>query len=128
MYGTAVLPDPERFAKADAARERHARILADKAEARRDALAQLYVAASHFIVDEAELEKQIDRLFQEDHFRWDATEPGENIWSTGQLPMTVAEKIANATEEGAMVSNKSSSTTTTERQKKVAEELTGGKL
>ncbi|KAK3362549.1 hypothetical protein B0T25DRAFT_524558 [Lasiosphaeria hispida] len=122
---TAVIPDPARFETAEQARKRHAEIAARKSEARRDALAQLYVAAGDFIVDEEELEAKIDKLFTEAPNR-----PGgpASIWAT--KPISVEELRAEISGQGtsAASSMRSSATKTAMRQRTLAEELTGGKM
>jgi hypothetical protein len=122
---TAVVADPERFERAEAARRRHAGIVGAKAEARRDALAQLYVAASEFIVDEAELVERVARLFDPEHHAYQKTQAGQNIWTAQGVPISV---IQTRREAGDLSKAKGLVTRTTNRQKKVAEELTGGKL
>lgn len=120
-----VAPSPERFAVAEKAAKQHARQLARKAESRRDALAQLYVAAQSFIVDEAELEAKVNKIFVENHHHY-----GESIWDVEKQPISMAELRSEMTGSSANMldSKKRSATKTTQRQKTVAEELTGGKL
>lgn len=123
---TAVAADPLRFERAEAARERHAGILGAKAEARRDALAQLYVAASEFIVDEAELAERVARLFDPEHHAYKKTQAGQNIWTAQGVPMSVVQTRREAAE--LLKTKVPPASRTVNRQKKVAEELTGGKL
>ena len=124
---TAVQADPERLARAEGARQRHAVIMGLKSEARRDALAQLYVAAGSFIVDEAGLEAHIDKTFTDSDFQYVSTHRGQSIWDSGQPPVSVADMKTELM--GSVPTFKSSvASKTTERQKKVAEELTGGQL
>lgn len=127
---TAVIPDPERFAKAEAAAERHQAKMALKAEQRRDALARLYVAAGNFIVDEEELEARVNTVFNEKVFHTHAFASNTNIWDMQGHPITVAELKAEMTAAGHAFSfgAKSDLGKSTVRQKLVAEELTGGKL
>ena len=127
---TKVEPDPERFAKAEAARAQHAQRLAVKAEARRDALAQLYVAAQRFIIDEVELEARIEAIFTADHHRIGGRDRGQSIWDLDAAPVSVADLQAamSGTSSKAIEGNTSAAVKTTKRQKSVAEELTGGKL
>jgi hypothetical protein len=134
VLDTAVRLDPLRFERAKEARERHEAITAAKAEARRDALTQLYVAAGDFIVDEQELEERINKIFGPNAFPSAAGILGDSksIWDTGLVPITVAEVRAEMFTGGLDTENvgygKSAEQKTAERQKKVAEELTGGKL
>ncbi|KAL2158009.1 hypothetical protein VTH06DRAFT_4819 [Thermothelomyces fergusii] len=127
---TAVEPDPDRFAKAEAARERHQREMEKKAEARRDALAQLYVAAQQFIIDEAELEARVEAIFTPDYHRVGGINRGQSIWDQHAAPVSVADLQAEilGTSSKAIDANKPIAMKTTKRQKAVAEELTGGKL
>jgi hypothetical protein len=127
---TTVAPDPNRFAKAEAARLQHQQRLDLKAEARRDSLAQLYVAAQDFILDEAELEKRIDTLFTADYHKLNGLDQGKSIWDSNGPPISVAALKAEATGQSsrAMEASKAPAVKTTQRQKAVAEELTGGKL
>lgn len=123
---TAVVADPLRFERAEAARERHAGIMGAKAEARRDALAQLYVAASEFIVDEAELVERVARLFDPEHHAYQKTQAGQNIWTAQGVPISVVQTRREAAD--LLKTKVPPASRTVNRQKKVAEELTGGKL
>ncbi|KAL2180526.1 uncharacterized protein P884DRAFT_81051 [Thermothelomyces heterothallicus CBS 202.75] len=127
---TTVIPDPDRFAKAEAARERHRQETELKAEARRDALAQLYVAAQQFIIDEAELEARVEAIFTPDYHRVGGINRGQSIWDQDAAPVSVADLQAEmlGTSSKAIDANKPVAMKTTKRQKAVAEELTGGKL
>ena len=127
---TEVIPDPERFTKAEAAAERHRAKMALKAEQRRDALARLYVAAGNFIVDEKELEARVSAVFKDNVFHTHVFASSSNIWETQGHPITVAELKAEMTAGGQAFTfgTKSDLGKSTVRQKLVAEELTGGKL
>ncbi|KAH6853933.1 hypothetical protein B0I37DRAFT_18974 [Chaetomium sp. MPI-CAGE-AT-0009] len=127
---TKVVADPDRFEKAEAARAQHEQRSAVKAEARRDALAQLYVAAQSFIIDEAELEARIEAIFTSDHHRIGGSNRGQSIWDLDAAPVSVADLQAAMSGQStkAIDANTSSAVKTTKRQKSVAEELTGGKL
>lgn len=126
---TTVAPDPNRFAKAEAARLQHQQRLDLKAEARRDSLAQLYVAAQDFILDEAELEKRIETIFTNDYHKHNSTDQGKSIWDSNGPPISVAALKAEATGQSSRtMEKKAPAIKTTLRQKAVAEELTGGKL
>ncbi|KAK1829476.1 hypothetical protein QBC39DRAFT_435649 [Podospora conica] len=131
---TKVIIDPLRMEKAEAARAKHAAIVAAKAEARRDALAQLYVAASEFIVDEAELNERVARLFDPAHHANKQANLGQSIWQAQGMPISVIEKRRDEGDLNkwtpGMTSSKAAASLrdTVKRQKKVAEELTGGRL
>ncbi|KAK4167258.1 hypothetical protein QBC43DRAFT_312443 [Cladorrhinum sp. PSN259] len=125
----AVALDPGRFVRANAAKQRHEHMLKKKAEARADALAQLYVEAKNFIVDEATLEERVNKLFAQhkDSYTGPA---GENIWALEGHPISVRQMQARMAgdSEYLMDSAKTPQEKTTTRQKSVAEELTGGRL
>ncbi|AEO70530.1 uncharacterized protein THITE_2122121 [Thermothielavioides terrestris NRRL 8126] len=127
---TAVVPDPNRFAAAEEARARHQQREELKAEARRDALAQLYVAAQSFIVDEAELEARVNAIFTPDYHKYAAGGRGESIWDLHGAPISVAElrQEAMGSSNNLTEAQRAPVIKTTHRQKVVAEELTGGKL
>jgi hypothetical protein len=127
---TTVAPDPNRFAAAEAARAQHLQQEEIKAEARRDALAQLYVAAQNFIIDEAELEKRVNAIFTADHHKYGSTDRGQSIWDSTSSPISVADMQAELTGSSNRLTERKRSPAhkTTMRQKAVAEELTGGKL
>ncbi|KAM7191807.1 hypothetical protein V8F20_009170 [Naviculisporaceae sp. PSN 640] len=124
---TAVLPDPDRFVDAEKAKLEHEAKLNVKAEARRDALCQMYMAASNFIVDEAELEERVNVLFGDMPVgpRMDSAE--DSIWSIQGAPSPLAASGSNF-EAGAQNSMSRITARTQIRQKLVAEALTGGKL
>lgn len=124
-----VSPPENRFENAEKARRRHEQKLAREAEARGDALAQLYVAAQDFIVDEAELAQRVDEIFTPDYHRggWDR---GESIWDVYRSPVSINDLRAEMAGQShnMLTATKATTTKTAERQKQVAEELTGGKL
>ncbi|KAK0655662.1 hypothetical protein B0T16DRAFT_319413 [Cercophora newfieldiana] len=137
LLNTAVELDPLRFERAEEARKRHEVIVAKKAEARRDALTQLYVAAGDFIVDEQELEQRVNDIFAKGFVNpAGLLGSSESIWDSGSIPISVGEVKAEmfsgilegSEATGFAAINKSAEDRTAERQKRVAEELTGGKL
>ncbi|KAK3309915.1 uncharacterized protein B0T15DRAFT_17867 [Chaetomium strumarium] len=127
---TTVKPDPDRFAAAEEARARVQQQEELKAEARRDALTQLYVAAQDFIVDEAELEARVNAIFTADHHKYGGHDRGQSIWDVHRAPISVAEMQAemDGSTNNLRDFKRTPVTKTTLRQKAVAEELTGGKL
>ncbi|KAK0632452.1 hypothetical protein B0T14DRAFT_33585 [Immersiella caudata] len=136
VLSTAVELDPLRFKRAEQARKQHEAITAAKADARRDALTQLYVSAGDFIVDEQELEERINKIFSSEAFPSLSGKLGNtnSIWDTGVVPISVSEVRAEMF-SGSLGDDsiggtwhRSEAHKTAERQKKVAEELTGGKL
>ncbi|KAI1179050.1 hypothetical protein F4777DRAFT_535405 [Nemania sp. FL0916] len=130
---TAVLRDPERFAKGLASAQRTAEIAADKASARQDAIQALYMNARTFIINEAELEAAVAENFADDFYsRKPAAARGyqpQNIWDIEDAPLTVAEMVRGARKRTSLLDEFSSKDNRTDhRQRRVAEELTGGKM
>ena len=125
---TGVALDPERFERAEKAREAHASKLAEKSEARQDALAQLYMASSDFIVDEAELEARVNDIFDNPKFVMTTMDKNESQWGYG-APISIS-NLRRMMEESNLGDSRDSkqATLTTTRQKQLAEELTGGKM
>ncbi|KAI1393016.1 uncharacterized protein F4822DRAFT_392848 [Hypoxylon trugodes] len=131
---TKVLPDPLRFERAEASKERSESIAARKSEARRDAIQELYMRARSFIVSENDLEAEVNRLFAPDYWKkMGMTASGfdvNNIWDLSGRPPTVADMLneVSRTSSTVLKNLESEKTKTLKRQKEVAEELTGGKL
>ncbi|KAK3945463.1 hypothetical protein QBC46DRAFT_372301 [Diplogelasinospora grovesii] len=127
---TTVDANSDRFEQAEAARQEAERLAALKSEARRDALAQLYVAAGDFVITESELEEKIDKEFKKDSHAFGRVDGGQSMWDMQRAPISVGQMQAELAgkSENLFVSGKSGSTKTAARQKIVAEELTGGKL
>ncbi|KAI0539536.1 hypothetical protein GGR58DRAFT_463969 [Xylaria digitata] len=131
---TSVAPDPFRFERGIASAERTAAIAADKSEARRDAIQALYMNARSFIVSEAELEAAVNLEFADDRFnKMGASNVGfliSNIWDVKGEPPAVATmlKELERKSDNLVVDMTTEATRTLLRQKKVAEELTGGKM
>jgi len=135
MLDTEVYPDPQRFSRADRSRTKVLARDAAKREARRDALMELYISASNFIVQESELRAEIDRLFTEDYFRkqsqavnrYGAT---ENTWGIYGKPPSIANMLETSTGTSTKLMDyyESEYDRSVKRQKKIAEDLTGGKM
>lgn len=131
---TTVQPDPERFERALASRERTGSLSARRSEARRDAIQELYMKARSFIVSERDLEAEVDRQFAPDYWRnMGMSAAGydiQNIWDLDGRPQTVADMLSDVsrTSNAVVKALESEKTRTLKRQKEVAEELTGGKL
>ncbi|KAI2627882.1 hypothetical protein GGS26DRAFT_560296 [Hypomontagnella submonticulosa] len=131
---TTVLPDPQRFERALESQARTAAIAEARSEARRDAIQELYMKARSFIVDEASLEAEVDRLFAEDYWKKMGMSASgyevRNIWDLDGRPRTVASMVDDMTRTSSTVVQnlETEKTRTLKRQKEVAEELTGGKL
>ncbi|KAK0624618.1 hypothetical protein B0T17DRAFT_590492 [Bombardia bombarda] len=133
---TTVRLRPGRIQRAQNKREKHAALLQRKAEERQDALGQLYVKANQFIVDEAALEQEVDKIFTERSHNQgtvDEASPGsggKSIWDSQGVPAAVLGAKTEMTGRSATIYNqkKSEDLASTPRQMSVAEELTGGRL
>ncbi|KAI2467577.1 hypothetical protein F4781DRAFT_303599 [Annulohypoxylon bovei var. microspora] len=131
---TAVVLDPYRFERAAESKMRTDLILAQKSEARRDAIQELYMKARSFIVNESDLEVEVNKLFAPDYWKnMGLSASGfevQNIWDLDGKPQTVSDMLneVSRTSSTAVKSFETEKTRTLKRQKEVAEELTGGKL
>jgi hypothetical protein len=130
---TAVLPDPLRFQKATESRKRTTALEVQRKEARRDALMELYINASSFIVTETELQTEVDRLFADNYWQRQGkarAHDADNAWDVWGAPPTVQGMMTDMmrTQKLAVDFHQSEHTRTVKRQKTVAEELTGGKM
>lgn len=131
---TKVIRDPEYTERQRASAARTAAMHAAKSEVRKDAIQQLYVEASQFIVTEADLATRVDALFRQDFFVKTGQSRGalwaENRWAEVGTPMTVKHKLAELKGNTRALTEtyRSTSDKTTKRQKIVAGELTGGAL
>ena len=120
------LPDPNRAQRvADSA----ARVLAiekEKAEARRDALHTLYMNARTFITTEAQLDAKVEEIFVKDPH---GKRMSSNIWDIN-VPPTVQSMLSSVgdTNKNAILYGSGPAATTLKRMKRIAEELTGGKM
>ena len=121
------IPDPNRDARIA---EKAARVQAKEAareEQRRDALHTLYMQARSFITTEEQLDAKIEEVFKEaregeSDSIWDASSPG--------APPTVLDMLSdfNNTQKTATRFHAGPAQITGKRIKKIAEELTGGKM
>lgn len=132
---TAVHPDPERFSRADRSRSKTATRENEKRQARRDALMELYISASNFIVQESELKAEIDKVFAEDYFKKQGQTVGrygatENAWGVYGKPPSIANMLESTTGTSTklMDYDESEYDRSVKRQKRIAEEFTGGKM
>ncbi|SPO06140.1 uncharacterized protein DNG_08829 [Cephalotrichum gorgonifer] len=125
---TEVIPDPERFEKAEASK----RAMAEKAEEdrheRRNTIMELYMNAHDFIVEERELEAEVDKIFSENYWRDPSRNSAWDEWGTqaglfDMVGQTVRNPPAHAVEHYTADYSRNM-----KRQKKTAEELTGGKM
>lgn len=134
IHDTSVAPDPERFEKAERGR---ANVLAQagaRREARRDALMELYINASDFIVTEAELKEEVEKVFSEDYFTKQSKQyrPGAtaNVWGIEGKPPGIASMLENLTRTSTNLAraNESEFDHSVKRTKRISEEFTGGKM
>lgn len=126
---TEVLADPDHEARIAEKRARVAVRNAEKVEERRDALHSLYMNARGFITTAAQLNAEVDRVF-DDLDQWASAEAfGHNVWNLG-TPETVQQKLSkvNRTGRNALEHNQGYAELTAQREKRIAEELTGGKM
>lgn len=122
----AVLPDPDRFARAEASRARTLAEAARKSAARHAALVALYMRAGDFIVDEDHLAAEVDKLFGDDYFKKQASSTStdaDNAWDVWGAPPTLQHLGHLATKDATEHTSR-----TAKRQKSIAEELTGGQM
>ncbi|KAI9779409.1 MAG: hypothetical protein M1839_007374 [Geoglossum umbratile] len=123
------LPDPDR---AQRIAEKEAAVQAkqaEKAEERKANLHSLYMHARDFITTEEQLNEKIERIFVTHPWEFVDGDKGENIWNTG-VPESVSTMLAKAAAAGkGFVSQHESIAVLTDRRvKRIAEELTGGKM
>lgn len=122
------VPDPQRQARlAESAANVKAMQLA-KQEQRRDALHNLYMHARTFITTEEQLNATVEEIFTDMPF--DKNNQNDNIWDMKGAPPTVYDMLSevNKTQRNAVKLHQGSSVIGTSRMKKIAEELTGGKM
>ncbi|KAK1585246.1 uncharacterized protein LY79DRAFT_559147 [Colletotrichum navitas] len=130
---TAVELDPRRYARANKSKARTAKLAKQKSEARQDALMELYINASKFIVSEDELSKELDKLFSEDFWKRQGksmAHDADNAWDVWGQPPTVRTMLDEMMrkQQRAIDFQQSEQDKTVKRQKTIAEELTGGKM
>ncbi|KAK1996503.1 hypothetical protein LX36DRAFT_658552 [Colletotrichum falcatum] len=130
---TAVLPDPGRYSRAMKSKARTAQLAKQKSQARKDALMELYINASKFIVSEDELGKELDKLFSEDFWKRQGksmAHDADNAWDVWGQPPTVQTMLDEMLrkQQRAIDFQQSEQDRTVKRQKTIAEELTGGKM
>ncbi|CZR55954.1 uncharacterized protein PAC_05842 [Phialocephala subalpina] len=125
---TGPLPDPDRAARIAEKAARVQAIEDQKAEERRDALHTLYMNARSFITTEEQLDQRIESIFTNQPF--EANSEVDNIWEAAGPPTTVQEmlSVVNKTEKKAINYHQGPAVITGQRMKRIAEELTGGKM
>jgi hypothetical protein len=99
-------------------------------EARKDALHTLYMHARNFITTEEQLDVEVEKLFVERPFQRHTGGTTDNIWDAYGNPPSVTEMLSevNKTERNAVDFHRGPARITGERMKRIAEELTGGKM
>ena len=125
---TGPVPDPGREERIRAKAEKVQIIEEEKAEQRKDALHTLYMNARDFITTEEQLDKEIETIFVPHPF---VDKPGlTNIWDAYGAPPTVQDMLStvNNTQKTAIEFHRGPAHITGKRMKKIAEELTGGKM
>ena len=129
------LPDPGWEDRHKASLKRYEESLERKSSARLNALHTLYMNSRTFIVDEQGLDAEIEASFKDVVFNTPDGTQGKNIWSKG-VPPKVADllkKTADAegitTKRGAAnIANEQVARISAERIRRLAGELSGGKL
>ncbi|PHH88769.1 hypothetical protein CDD83_7076 [Cordyceps sp. RAO-2017] len=135
LLDTKVYPDPDRFSRADRSRTRVLAQERAKREARRDALMELYISASNFIVQESELETEINRIFRDDYFKVVAGQrkllgATQNVWGVYGSPPSVSSMLHSTVTSSSKLTdlNEFEYDLSVNRHKRIAEDLTGGKM
>lgn len=127
------LPDPNREARQAGMRarveEKEARRVAD----RQDALHTLYMHARTFITNETQLDAAIDKAFGTPQQPVEFGYHGMSVWNTGPSEkgpfQGVHDKLDQANRaRGTFADKQGFADLTNERLKRIAEELTGGKM
>ena len=126
-----ILADPNREARLEQKRLNVAAIEAMRQENRRNKLHTLYVNAGDFITTGKQLDKTVDRVFDNQEQFTNDQQRGLNIWNLG-LPETVSQLLGKANKDPgsqkAVESAEGNKIITEERMKRIGEELTGGKI
>ncbi|ETS75156.1 hypothetical protein PFICI_13640 [Pestalotiopsis fici W106-1] len=130
---THVPLDPLRMEHALQSKARTEALAARKSEDRKDSIQKLYMSARSFIIDEAALQEEVDRVFRPDTFTSGSTATGTtptNAWDLWGTPTTVRDMIGEVsrTDSRVLASMQDEGSRTSKRQTKVAEELTGGPM
>lgn len=123
----ASIPDPRRAERLVEKAERVKAKEARREEARKNALHTLYMHARSFITTEEQLDEEIEAIFVPMPF---PDSSSNNIWDAMKGPKTVQDLLSevNHTQKDAVAYHAGPAVITGERMKKIAEELTGGKM
>ena len=124
------LPDPNREERVADMRRRTQAQQAAKQEERRNMLHTLYMNARDFITTEAELDKLVDKVFDDQEQFTSPYAVGENIWNLGN-PETVEMLLGiySGQKFRTVIDRREGyGPVTRKRLNRLAEELTGGKM
>ncbi|KAF5248540.1 hypothetical protein FAUST_203 [Fusarium austroamericanum] len=132
---TKTFAHPDRIRLAIQRQAKNRKILSAKREARQDALMELYINASKFIVSESELKAEIDTIFAEDFFHKQGFDVGrygsaENTWDVWGKPTSINDMLETTTGVSTKIMDfyETEYDRSVKRQKRIAEEFTGGKM
>lgn len=116
------LPDPGREERIAQMKARFEAKEAAKKDERRNALHSLYMNARSFIVTEEELNKKVDEVFDDP---WYQLNPEHSIWDKEGYPDSAQSMLLDSVNarNGAIAKS-----VMMQRAKRLAEELTGGKM
>lgn len=122
------VPDPRREERIAEKAERVRAKEAMREESRKNALHTLYMHARSFITTEEQLDAEIEKIFVPRPFGSDAV--SNNIWDAKGSPPTVQDLLStvNRSQKNAVDYHAGPAQITGQRMKKIAEELTGGRM
>jgi hypothetical protein len=122
------VPDPNREARLAEKAARAQAKEAAKEDMRRNALHTLYMHARSFITTEEQFNREIEKIFTETPFLQNSRE--DNIWVAKGSPLTIQDMLSevNKSQKSAIKYHAGPAAVTGKRLKKIAEELTGGKM
>jgi len=115
------LPDPGREERIAQMKARFEAKEAAKQAERRNALHSLYMNARSFIVTEEELNKKVDEVFDDP---WYQLNPEHSVWDKEGFPNSMQSMLLDTVKARSEAVNE----LTKRRAKRLAEELTGGKM
>lgn len=134
QFQKGIVPDPDRLARVEQKRAVVEAKKLEKQERRRDALHTLYMNAGSFITTEEQLQTAIDQAFPNGpNPAWYnaaiSIKDGISVWNAGP-PDTVRGMLSKANKTGgrAMEYNAGYAKVTGDRVRRIAEELTGGRM
>lgn len=121
------IPNPDGLERILAARARAVKHLERRKEERRDDLHTLYMNANQFITNEAHLNAEVERVFDDTEQFRDSYHRGENVWNLG-YQVTVAEMLDYSNKGSRAVDAGRKGQMIKDRYQQIAETLTGGKM